>query len=308
MTPRQLKYFLRIAELNSFTKAAAVLHIAQSALSRQIQQLEADLGVQLFVRSDTGVTLTEAGEALASGASRLLEMYAAVRDDVGARAGSPQGQLSIGVPPSLFDLLTVPALLEIRERYPGVSISVIEGISSSIYEQVLSGRLDVGIVLSVESMQGLQHRALFGETLFLVGPPGKLPSTTCISLDMLATLPLLLTQRANAMRSVVETALRSARHSCQCIVEADSTRLQTALVANGAGFSILPYSAIAVEVEAGRLEAAPIDSLAINWTLIHSRERPLGVAAERLLEILLRLAEQLAASDRWPGYLAVSGN
>ncbi|MGN5476377.1 LysR family transcriptional regulator [Cupriavidus basilensis] len=83
MTPRQLKYFLKISELNSFTKAAAVLHIAQSALSRQIQQLEADLGVQLFLRSDTGVALTEAGEALATGATRLLEMYAAVRDDVG---------------------------------------------------------------------------------------------------------------------------------------------------------------------------------------------------------------------------------
>ena len=65
MTPRQLKYFLRIAELGSFSKAAAVLHIAQPALSRQVQQLEADLGVQLFVRSDLGVTLTEVGQALA---------------------------------------------------------------------------------------------------------------------------------------------------------------------------------------------------------------------------------------------------
>lgn len=307
MTPRQLKYFLRIAELSSFTKAAAVLHIAQSALSRQIQQLEADLGVQLFVRSDTGVTLTEAGEALASGASRLLEMYAAVRDDVGGRAGSPQGQLSIGVPPSLFDMLTVPGLLEFRESYPGVAVSVNEGISSTVYEQVLSGRLDVGIVLSVESMQGLQHRELFGEALFLAGPPGTLPSGERISLEALAALPLVLTQRANSMRAVLETALRSAGQSCRCIVESDSTRLQTSLVANGAGYTVLPYSAIAADIEAGRLEAAPVDSLDIRWTLIHSRERPLGVAAERLLEILLRLGAERAASGRWPGYLLVAG-
>ena len=70
MTPRKLKYFLRIAELRSFTKAAAVLRIAQPALSRQIQQLEDDLGVRLFVRSDSGVSLTEAGEALRTRAAQ----------------------------------------------------------------------------------------------------------------------------------------------------------------------------------------------------------------------------------------------
>ena len=69
MTPRQLKYFLRIAEFGSFTKAAAVLHIAQPALSRQIQQLESDLGVPLFIRLDTGVALTEAGAAEAVAAT-----------------------------------------------------------------------------------------------------------------------------------------------------------------------------------------------------------------------------------------------
>ncbi|MGN5476376.1 LysR substrate-binding domain-containing protein [Cupriavidus basilensis] len=127
--------------------------------------------------------------------------------------------------------MTVPCLLEFRDSYPDVALSVVEGISSTIYEQVLSGRLDVGIVLSVESMQGLQHRPLFAETLFLVGQPGTLPDTDRISLEMLATQPLVLTQRANAMRAVLEKALREAKVSCRCIVEADSTRLQTALIA-----------------------------------------------------------------------------
>ena len=109
MTPRQLSYFLRIAELRSFTKAAAVLHIAQPALSRQIQQLEDDLSVQLFVR-----------------AASLLQQFATVRDEVAALSDRVQGRLHCGMPPSLFDLITVPLLLAVREKYPAVQPSVID--------------------------------------------------------------------------------------------------------------------------------------------------------------------------------------
>ena len=176
MNPRQLTNFLRIAELRSFTKAAAVLHIAQPALSRQVQQLEDDLGVRLFVRSDSGVTLTEAGDALRTRAASLLQHFANVRDEVSALSDLVQGRLHFGMPPSLFDLATMPLLLAMRERYASVQASVIEGVSSAVYELVLAGRLDFGVVLSTESTLGLHHRELFRERLFLARPIGTGPS------------------------------------------------------------------------------------------------------------------------------------
>jgi LysR family nitrogen assimilation transcriptional regulator len=302
VTPRKLKYFLRIAELRSFTKAAAVLRIAQPALSRQIQQLEDDLGVRLFVRSDSGVSLTEAGDALRIRAASLLQHFANVRDEVGALSDLVHGRLHFGMPPSLFDLATMPLLLAMREHYPSVQPSVIEGVSSAIYELVLAGRLDFGVVLSTESMLGLHHRELFSEQLFLARPYGTGPSDPGpVSLAEVAAQPLVLTQSTNAMRAVLDDAVRGQGLAFDTLLEANSSRIQTALVAAGMGCSVLTYSALANDVSAGRLTAAPIEGLSVTWALVHSRERALGLAAQKLVELLLEVTTRAAETGGWPG-------
>jgi LysR family nitrogen assimilation transcriptional regulator len=303
MTPRQLKYFLRIAELGSFTKAASVLHIAQPALSRQVQQLESDLGVQLFVRSDTGVTLTDAGEALTQRAGQLLEHFASVQDEVSAMSGLVQGRLQFGAPPSLSNLIVTPLLLQYRAQYPDVALCYIEGTSSAVYELQLQGRLDMGVVLSTESMQGLQHRALFGERLFLAGAPGQFERDCVASLGDVAERPLMLTPRSNALRILLDDALRTAGFEWDCVMETNSVQTQIAMAGAGAGFTVLPSSAIAQDVLAGRLSAAVIEGLEIRWTLIHAKERALGTAAQRLVELLLARAHECNAEGRWPGFL-----
>ena len=302
MTPRQLTYFLRIAELRSFTKAAAVLHVAQPALSRQMQQLEEDLSVRLFARSDSGVSVTEAGEALRTRAAHLLQQFANVRDEVGALADRVQGRLHFGMPPSLFDLITVPLLLAVRKKYPAVQPSLIEGISSAVYELVLAGRLDFGVVLSTESMAGLNRRDLFSEQLFLACPPGARPDDgSAASLAEVAAQPLILTQSPNAMRTVLDDALQREGLVVETVLEANSSRVQTALVAAGIGYSVLSYAALANDVAGGRLTAAPIEGLRVTWTLVHSKERSLGLAAGKLVETLLEVSARASKNRRWPG-------
>ncbi len=302
MTPRQLNSFLRIAELRSFTKAAAVLRIAQPALSRQIQQLEDDLGVRLFVRSASGVSLTEAGDALRTRASSLLRHFANVRDEVGALSDLVPGRLHFGMPPSLFDLATMPLLLAMREHYPSVQPSVIEGVSSAVYELVLAGRLDFGVVLSTESMLGLHHRELIKEQLFLARPSGTGPNDPGpVSLAEVAAQPLVLTQSTNAMRAALDDAARRQGLTFDTLLEANSSRILTALVAAGVGWSVLTYSALANDVSAGRLTAVPIEDLSVTWTLVHSRERALGLTAQKLVELLLEVTARAAEAGRWPG-------
>ncbi len=303
MTPRQLKYFLRIAELCSFTKAAAVLHIAQPALSRQIQQLESDLGVQLFIRLDSGVSLTEAGVALGQKARSLLEHFEAVRDEVSALSSQVKGHLQFGVPPSLFHAVTAPMLLSYRQRYPDVTLSITEGVSSMVYEMILQGRLDFGIVLSIESMQGLQRCDLFRESMCLACQPALLREAGPLPLDRVAAYPLLLTQRPNAMRRVLEESMRDARLKLHCVLEADSTRVQTTMAAAGQGCAVLPYSALAEDVNRGRLAAVPIEGLSITWTLIYAKERYLASAARHLVDELLCQAEREAKAGIWPGFM-----
>ena len=302
MTPRQLKYFLRIAELCSFTKAAAVLHIAQPALSRQIQQLEADLGVQLFIRLDSGVALTEAGVALAKKAQSLLEHFAAVRDEVSALSSEVKGHLQFGVPPSLFHAVTVPMLLSYRERYPDVTLGITEGVSSMVYELILQGRLDFGIVLSIESMQGLQRCDLFSESMCLACKPSLLDEGGSMALEQVAAHPLLLTQRPNATRRVLEDSMREAKLKFHCVLEADSTRVQTTMAAAGQGYAVLPYSAVADDVKHGRLAAVPVEGLSITWSLIYAKERYLSGAAQHLIDTLLCQADGEARASAWPGF------
>lgn len=304
MTPRQLSYFLRIAELRSFTKAAAVLHIAQPALSRQMQQLEDDLHVRLFVRSDSGVSVTEAGEALRIRAAHLLQQFATVRDEVSALSDRVQGRLHFGMPPSLFDLITVPMLIAVHNKYPAVHPSLIEGISSTVYELLLAGRIDFGVVLSTESMLGLSRRDLFSEQLFLAFPAGTGPADGApVSLAEVAAQPLLLTQSPNAMRGILDDALRQQGLTIETVLEANSSRVQTAMVAAGLGCTVLTYSALAHDVAAGRLTAVPIEGLRATWTLVHSKDRMLSLAAQKLVDTLIEVTACAATSGRWPGVM-----
>ena len=301
MTPRQLKYFLRISELKSFTKAAAVLHVAQPALSRQIQQLEADLGVQLFIRSDSGVTLTDAGKALSSRAVKLLDHLASVRDEISSFSDEIHGQLKFGIPPSFFDLLTSPLIQQYRAQFPAVELTIIEDISSTIHELILNGRLDIGIVLSIESMNGLTHKHLFDEQLFIAGAYGLLDDEKSMPLEAISSRPLILTQQPNSMRVILEDVLRARNISHNVILETNSTRLQSEMAGAGIGFTVLTYSGISKEIESGKLTATPLEDLKVTWTLVYSKDRELGNAAQQFIELLLELTAERSKTGKWPG-------
>ncbi|WP_143479115.1 LysR family transcriptional regulator, partial [Pseudomonas aeruginosa] len=146
MSPKQLSYFLRISELGSFSKAAAVLYIAQPALSRQIKHLEEELGVKLFERSDAGIYLTAAGRLLSDRAKALLTQIESVRNEISTMALRMQGNIALGVPPSFFGLVTTRLVEELRNQYPDVRLTVVEGISSTLHELLLGGQLDLAIV------------------------------------------------------------------------------------------------------------------------------------------------------------------
>src|SRR3954468_11508887 len=136
----QLKYFLRVAELRSFSKAADVLHVAQPAITRQIRLLEEELGVALFHRHSRGSEPTEAGQLLEIRAAELLRMADQTRVDVVSRAVVPTGTVRIGFPPSVGNLLLGSPVAAYHAKYPGVLISLVEGYNQVLQEWMLSAR------------------------------------------------------------------------------------------------------------------------------------------------------------------------
>lgn len=304
MTPRQLTYFLRISELGSFSRAAAVLFVAQPALSRQIKLLEQELGVALFVRSDTGVRVTEAGELLAERARALLQQFESVRNEVSSSTGVVRGSLAFGMPPSLSALVTLPLVLQYRRTFPSVKLLLNEGISSDIYRQVLAGSLDAGIVSSTESMKGLEYRDLIREPLCIAtqhNNPLSLREDGSIDLEEAVREPLLLTPASNAIRQVLEAAVARVGSRTNSVFESNSTRLLARCAGMGLGRTVNPYSALHEEHREGDIRVVRIAGLNVTWSLIFQRDRGLTVAGRTFVEHLVSIAERQISEGHWTG-------
>jgi LysR family nitrogen assimilation transcriptional regulator len=302
VTLRQLRYFVEIAGLRSFTRAAEVLHVAQSALSRQIHALEEELGVTLFDRRDRGVELTEAGERLLVRADALLAGFSRLREEVVAQSIEPQGPLAVGLPPSLRELVNVPLIHAYAQRYPNVRLNVHEGISLDLEQLVQQGRLDCALVIDLEAPRSLQSHALLSEPLYLVGPAAAALSIAVpVSIDEVASKDLILTTRPNSLRLIVENALARTRQPQQVVADFNATGLMVELVARGMAFSVLPWSAAWAALRRGELTLAPIPDLHIDWVLVARRDRRDSLAAAKLAALVREVARDRMTRGEWPG-------
>jgi LysR family transcriptional regulator, nitrogen assimilation regulatory protein len=303
---RQLSYFLQIAELQSFTRAASVLHVSQPSLSKQIQLLEHELGVLLFLRSDKGVTLTEAGNALQERATNVVHQVRQIRNEIGEQALVPRGELAFGVPPSLFDLVTVPLVRAFRKRYPEVHLCVTEGLSSSMHEMVLTGKLDTAVVSDAEPLSSMRSQPLLKEQLYFVGSSdAALVLTDPVSVQTMASHKLMLTSSTNAVRQIVDRALAEVGRWVMPVVQANSSRLLCELAAQGEAFTVLPYSAIGIALRDGRLSAAPIENMYLTWTMITPSDRSQTLVGRKLRETIFEIAHERISEGSWCGIVAV---
>jgi len=142
MNLKQLEYFVQVAELGSFSKAAVVLDVAQPALSRQVRGLETELRQQLFLRNGRGVALTDAGKRLFDHSVAVLQLVAHAREDLGASRDEPVGRVTIGLPPSIGRQLTLPLIDRFRKQLSSARLAIVEGLSTHIVEWVTTGRID----------------------------------------------------------------------------------------------------------------------------------------------------------------------
>ncbi|WP_029252807.1 LysR family transcriptional regulator [Paraoerskovia marina] len=146
MELQQLRYVVAVAELSSFTKAAARCFVVQSALSHQIKALEKELGVALFARTSRRVELTAAGRAFLPGARASLDAAERAGDEAAAAAGEVRGRLTVGMIPTVT-AVSVPAVLkEFRDAHPHVRVALQVGGSDTIAAEIAAGETDVGLL------------------------------------------------------------------------------------------------------------------------------------------------------------------
>ena len=245
MELRQLRYFVRVVELGSMSRAAVELGLVQSALSQQIGRLEGELATRLLQRSSKGVLPTEAGLAFFRQAQLALR-----HADEAARAAKQSrlsGSVSVGLAPSTASVLGLPLILAVRERYPDVRLHVVESLSGHLAAMLNARQLDLAVLFDTDPGRRWSVTPLLEEKLFLIGArgatPKKLPAR--VKLSQLKDYPLIMPSGPHGLRSTMDTALSGSRMPPLAPVEIDSLALLMDAVRAGLGFTIQPGAALA---------------------------------------------------------------
>ncbi len=299
MDLNQLEYFLRVAELGSINRAAKELGLSQPALSRSLSQLEHDLGQQLVVRCRTGITITQAGSILASRGLALLREAGAIREEL---ANDPAGRLVVGMPAALRHIVTLPALQAMRRSSPATAVRVHEGFNVFLRDMMKHSLLDMAVI-AVEQVSeaSVVPEMLVREPLVLVRSAKLSPPRDPARIEDVVEFPLALPGRPNAVRGIVDRAIRECRLTAKVPLEPENPGLCLEFVRCGLVGQTVTLRSVLVERDTGGMHVAPIDERELHWAFVLHRQRHHMAPVRRLASIIKSTIADAVGSGSWSG-------
>jgi LysR family transcriptional activator of glutamate synthase operon len=260
MELRQLRYAEAVARHRHFTRAAEELHVAQSALSHQVRKLESELGVELFERTSRSVLPTDAGEAVAARARRILAEVDGVRGEVDELQGLVRGRISVGalLPAGEID---VPRLLaRFSEAHPGIEVRMREGTAGDMAAYLEADEVDVAFsMLANGPPEGMVAEYMSEEEVVAVFPLDGAPRGRVKAAD-LSPGAIATPRLGSAIRAAVDRFFADAGEPLQVSLESGDPFLLRCLVSGGFGPAVLPRSLT-------RREGPPIEVRSLNPTI-----------------------------------------
>lgn len=300
----QIEAFLAINTYGTVRRAAKGLRLSQPAVSARIKALEASLGVELFERSTTGLTLSPAGRALRPQAEQVMHAVAQAREAVHALRPASGGALEISAALSICTYLLPDVLKRFRAARPTVMVTVRSGHSKEVLEMVLHGDVELGLARSLHH-HSVETLSLRDDPLILVARPGtavlKAPR---VRLEDVADQPLVFFDRGSSDWTLTHGLFRGAGLVPNVVLEVETIEAAKRMVQRGIGLAFLPRIAVARDVRRDRLAAVEIADappLARSIDVIHLRERPLGAEAEDFLRALRTTVGKAAPTARRGG-------
>jgi len=288
MDIRQLRCVEAVARHRHFTRAAAELHVAQSALSHQIQRIERELGTPLFERTSRRVIPTGAGEVIAARARRVFAELDGAREEVDELRGVRRGRIWIGalMPAGGVD---VPGLLAgFSQAYPGVEVGLREGIAEDMFRHLEADDLDAAFcLLGGEVPAGLAVEPLSQDEVVAAFAPEMAPADPHVTVAHLARRPLVAMRRGSAITHVLGQRFAEAGRPLQLALESGDPFLLRALAAQGFAAAVLPRSLTALAgptIEVRSLAPPAHLPVALVWR----RDRTIPPAARAFIEFVRR--------------------
>ncbi|AYQ30273.1 MULTISPECIES: LysR family transcriptional regulator [unclassified Polaromonas] len=239
---KKLEIFLKVVELQSFTKASCALDIAQSVVSRTIRTLEKDLNQVLFYRDGHGVRPMPSALVLAEHAKSIFRQLDLARSEVG-NSGKRVGEtVRVGLPSTLARLVGRPVVADLFRTHPAIKPCVLEGLSFSLMQQLEAGVIDLAIGYHTTWRPNLQLTTVFEEPMVFIGLRNKMQKFPAASVDLktLSQEPLIIATRPNNVRMLIEMQMAALMLAPNVVLEVDCMPLILDLVADGLGYAILP--------------------------------------------------------------------
>lgn len=307
MELRQLKYFVRVVELGSMSRAALDLNLVQSTLSQQISRLEGELSTRLLQRSSQGVAPTEAGLAFFREAQLALRhTEQAVRS---AQQSRLTGSVSVGLASTTASVLGVPLMSAMRERYPDVRLHLVESMSGHLTAMLNARQLDLAVLFDTDSARRWSVMPLLEEKLFLMSTRttakvSAKPAPATVKMAQLKDLPLILPTGSHGLRSTLDAAFLRARFKPQLVAEIDSLAMLMDAVSAGLGHTVQPWAALGriagAEKRFAWLEISDAQVRRSN-ALCSLSDDELSPAALATRVVLADCARTLVRSGQWVG-------
>lgn len=303
MTLKQLRYLIAIAEAGSFSAAARRSFIAQPALSRQIGLLESELEIQLLERQHDGVALTDAGRRLYEVARSVVQKLDSVKDELTSTRGDPRGHVSISIPASASALLLPEIISRATEKFPGITLTVCDGLTREGGQAIELGKVDFGVVPNAEELEHVAAEPIFTEDLYWVGAASEAEKHAPITLAEAAATRLVVAPRALHLRRRIEQAAMEAGVTLNVAYEQQSAPGIASLVRSGLAATICNWPPLMelFEPTAARLVVEPRITRTVS--IAHSVHKPLSFAASCMHDLVRSILLDAVREDRWRGSL-----
>lgn len=300
-----LHFFVLAAQAGSLSRGALSAGVSQPTFSRHVLKLESEMQARLFERMGRGVTLTAAGrrlyEAVLPGFEQLLNgrrLAMADVDDAGLR------QVTMGLPPSIANMLGPRLLNAVRTTLPSLRMHVVEGFHRSIVDSLHRGQLDFALLYTMIPIVGLHADPLMDEELCLVMHPARARNKKSVNFSQLGEFALSLPSRPHGLRELLEDQAAVHRIRLDVRHEFDtSLTLTKQMPMTDLACTILPFSAVHNEVDAGTLAALPIrkPDLSRRLVIIYANNRSITTGLWQFLQLLRTQCEILVDKGEWKG-------
>jgi LysR family transcriptional regulator, nitrogen assimilation regulatory protein len=299
MRIRHLEYFVRVCELESITKAASSMNVAQPALGAQLKSLEEELGAVLLVRTPRGVRLTRAGEILLEDAKHILNRLRETRLKLRHANDQENRTLTLGMTPSLTSVLTGPLLDRLPHDHPSINLQIFEEFSHTLLDRIQRGQLDMALAYSVPAHKSLQRQACLQEELFFVCSPGSpFDRPDPLPFHELEQITFVMPSERDLLRQLVEKTMRRNGLTLRIMYQVESPQAMKDVIARGMACGIQPYGTVAKEAAEKRLIVRPVSPPIMRTLyLVHAADQDETEDRRRLIAIIFDLLQGLCSEN-----------